>query len=136
VHSEIAKADDGLFVGNETCHVEVPPGQRSGRERNNLTQFRIKHLMLMVLSFAFALGIREWISGLGTAFLILVFGYWVGFGFVVVSDLLDARAFEERSIASSTLAGIGIFLVAAFGGMAVILFSLCVVGVFIEVMMG
>jgi hypothetical protein len=98
---------------------------------NKLThpvQFQLRHALCIMLSFSIAAAVYTYDQGLGATLLFLISGFWFGYLLIGISNLMDARAFDERKLPSQIVNGIGIVLVGASGSLGIILTAMVLIG--------
>lgn len=105
----------------------IPP------QSTSLTQFRVKHLLFMIFSFALALGMYEFEPVIGGTLLILNIGFWSGFGLNAISDFVDPGEIDERNWASQIFNAIGIFLIGICGSVGMLIYAMLVLGVVLSI---
>ncbi len=105
----------------------IPP------QSTSLTQFRVKHLLFMIFSFALALGMYELEPRIGGTLLILNIGFWSGYGLTAISDFVDPGEIDERNCASQIFNAIGIFLIGICGSVGMLIYAMLVLGVVLSI---
>ena len=93
---------------------------------NDVRQFRLKHLFVAALTLSLPAGLTPHFPAFGYSLLSGVAAFWIGMGFLFLSDSIDSRPIDDRGVASQLLNVIGIFIVAfaLIGVIAVILYGL------------
>ncbi|MDB2686898.1 hypothetical protein N9Y42_06770 [Mariniblastus sp.] len=93
---------------------------------NDVRQFRLKHLFVAALTLSLPAGLTPHFPAFAYSLLTGVAAFWIGMGFLFVSDLIDSRPIDDRGIASQLLNLIGILIVAfaLIGLIALILYGL------------
>ena len=90
----------------------------------NSVQFRLLHLCYVMLSFSIAGAIVSWERGLGITLLVLTAGFWIGYVLLGISNLIDAREFDDRKLWSQLIGALGTLLIAACATFGMILIAL------------
>jgi len=78
---------------------------------NNMHQFSVKHLFILVASFCVAFAIITRSFEIGLPLLVAVSGFWMGFCILMLSDKLDNRLIDERSKLSQLLSVLGAMII-------------------------
>ena len=91
----------------------------------DLRQFGMKTIFVATTSIAIAFALMKIQPYFGFYALLTTLSFWIGLGFMFLSDLIDSRPIDERKIGSQSLNFLGlIFVGASFVG-----FCFCLVGV-------
>jgi len=96
----------------------------------NSVQFRLQHLCYVMLSFSIAGAVANWEIGYGITLLSLNAGFWMGYVLIGISNLIDARDFDDRKLWPQFICAVGTLLIAACATIGIILVGMLFLAVF------
>ena len=95
----------------------------------HFSQFKLRHSLLALTTFALAGGVYPREPWLGASLLAVTAGFWLGFLLLMLSNVTDSSNFEYRSPINQTAVAAGQILISACGTICILLWLFVTLGI-------